>query len=151
MTGSGLEYALTELAALSERVSDIEALLADDPAAFGYSPAPAPKWWRLTGEDRAEAVARLAAWVDQVYRPSYGHLAATLGACWAEHPLCLYTLDWLSELHSVLYLPAKRTARQLSGQAEYQLRLLPAAADQMAAETRGCKVHAPPLHLAGTR
>jgi hypothetical protein len=77
--------------------------------------------------------------VDDVYRPSYGHLAATLPACWAQHPLCLYVLDWLCELHSVLYLGAKRTPSTLSGQAEWTIRQLPAAADLMAAEARGCE------------
>ena len=41
------------------------------------------------------------AWVEQIYRPGYGQIAATLPACWEQHTLCLYTLDWLSELWSV--------------------------------------------------
>ncbi len=73
-----------------------------------------------------------------MYRPGYGHLAASLGECWEQHPLCLYILDWLSELWSVLYLPPGRTAGTLAGQAEWHTRLLAAAAEQLARETRGC-------------
>ena len=87
---------------------------------------------------RETATTRLRAWVEQIYRPGYGHLAAALAACWDQHPLCLYTLDWLSELWSVLYLQPRRTAGTLAGQAEWQTRLLSAAADQMARETRRC-------------
>jgi hypothetical protein len=76
--------------------------------------------------------------VEQVYRPGYGHLAASLGECWEQHPLCLYILDWLSELWSVLYLAPARTAGTLAGQAEWHTRLLAAAAEQLARETRGC-------------
>ena len=50
---------------------------------------------RWTTHARAEAVERIASWVDQVFRPGYGHLAARLGPCWREHTLCLYLLDWL--------------------------------------------------------
>ena len=70
----------------------------------GYRPGPAPAWWKLAADDRQEPVARLRAWVEQVYRPGYGHLAATLGPCWDAHDLCLYGLDILAELWSVLYL-----------------------------------------------
>jgi hypothetical protein len=76
--------------------------------------------------------------VEQVYRPGYGQLAATLGPCWDDHPLCLYALDIASELWSVLYLQAKRNPAMLSAQAEYQTRILPALAEQMMAETQRC-------------
>jgi hypothetical protein len=66
--------ALTHLAATSQTDPD------------GYCPGPAPAWWKLAAADRSEPVARLRAWVEQVYRPGYGHLAASLGACWpARH------------------------------------------------------------------
>jgi hypothetical protein len=111
-----------------------------DPGGSGgpYQPVPAPRWWLLDGEDRTAAIARLAGWVEVVYRPSYGHLAARLPACWQQHPLCLFMLDWLSELHASLYLQPRRTPPMLSGQAEWQARLLPAAADAMAAEAAAC-------------
>lgn len=103
----------------------------------GYSPIPAPRWWLLEDEERAAAVARLTAWVEQVLRPAYGHLGA-VAPCWPEHTIALVTLDWLSELHSVLYLQPRRTASALAGQAEWQTRILPAAVDQLKRETTGC-------------
>ena len=54
-----------------------------------------------TAEARSEPVTRLQAWVERVYRPGYGHLAAGLGPCWPSHDLCLYGLDILAELWSV--------------------------------------------------
>jgi len=120
---------------------------ADRPA---YRPAAAPKLWKLDGPARDQAIGKLRAWVDQVYRPGYGHLAASLGDCWEQHPLCLYILDWLSELWSVLYLAPARTAGTLAGQAEWHTRLLAAAAEQLARETRGCTHHTDRHRAAGT-
>ena len=77
-------------------------------------------------------------WVEQVYRPHYGHLATGLGTCWQDHPLCLVGLDIVSELHSVLYFQPKRTASMLSAQAEYTTRILPAFAEQFRTETSKC-------------
>jgi hypothetical protein len=103
-----------------------------------YRPGPPPPWWKLAGADRQEPIARLQAWVRQVYQPGYGHLAATLGPCWQAHDLCLYGLDIASGLWSVLYLQPRRTAGMLSAQAEYQVRILPALADQLRLETSRC-------------
>jgi hypothetical protein len=109
-----------------------------DPDSDGYGPEPAPAWWKLTADGRPEPIARLRAWVEQVYRPGYGHLAATLGPCWPAHDLCLYALDIASELWSVLYLQPARSPGLLSAQAEYQARILPALADQLRLETHTC-------------
>jgi hypothetical protein len=76
--------------------------------------------------------------VEQIYRPGYGHLAATLAPCWRSHDLCPYGLDILSDLWSVLYLQPERTLRTLSAQAECQARILPALAAQLVTETTGC-------------
>jgi hypothetical protein len=122
-----------QVAALATRLTT---LADDDAGGPRYQASPAPRWWNLSGE-RTAAAARLRAWVDQVYRPSCGQLAALLPDCWADHPLCLYTLDWLSELWSVLYLGAERSDAILAAQAEWQTRLLPAAAGQMAVEASG--------------
>jgi hypothetical protein len=103
-----------------------------------YQPVPPPRWWKLTGPDRDRALDRLTAWVEQIYKPGYGRLAATLPPCWSQHPVCLYALDWLSELWSALYLTPTRTAAALAAQAEWQTRLLPAAAEQMALDVSGC-------------
>jgi hypothetical protein len=108
------------------------------PEADGYQPGPTPTWWKLTAAGRPQPIARLHAWVEQVYRPGYGHLAASLGPCWPCHDLCLYGLDILSELWSVLYLQPERGAALLSAQAEYQARILPALADQLRVETSNC-------------
>jgi len=136
---------LAALQGLDEQVAVLAAQLtsilpADDgdrEAGF-YRPPPAPRWWKLAGQAREEALAKLAGWVEQVYRPGYGQLAATLGPCWDDHPLCLYALDIASELWSVLYLQAKRNPPMLSAQAEYQTRILPALAEQMMIETQRC-------------
>lgn len=112
----------------------------------GYSAIPAPRWWLLAGEERAAAVARLADWVRAVYVPGYGKLAERLPACWAEHPLCLVTLDWLSELFNTLWIQPERGAGMLAAQAEWQTRLLPAAVDQMAAECESCQHVRPALN-----
>lgn len=130
---------LLQMASLDERLGALESLLLDEPDLPGYKPIPAPKWWLLEGDERAEAIERLAAWVDQVYRPSYGHMARLLPSCWTEHPLCLFVLDWLCELHSVLYLRARRPVSTLAGQAEWHIRQLPAAADLMASEAKACE------------
>ena len=134
---------LAGLRDLDERVTVLSARL-DDPAAAddslgrGYQPVSSPRFWKLDGAAREEAIGRLRAWVEHVYLPGYGHVAASLAACWDQHPLCLYALDWLSELWSVLYLQPRRTAGALAGQAEWQTRLLPAVAGLMAAETTRC-------------
>jgi hypothetical protein len=133
--------------ALIKRLTAVEREVLQ-PEVPGYRPIPAPRWWLLTGDERAEAIGRLASWVEQVYRPCYGHLAARLPGCWAEHPLCLFVLDWLSELHSVHYLRAFRSQATLAGQAEWHMRQLPAAADLMAADARACE-HARAARLNG--
>jgi len=160
MTDDQITAALDQLAAQREQVARLDAreathyatltgLLAgltarpgpgpadEDPGA--YQPDPAPCWWQLSPEGRQEPVARLRAWVEQVYRPGYGHLAATLGPCWETHDLCLYALDIAASLWSVLYLQPVRSPVLLSAQAEYQARILPALADQLQAETQRCR------------
>jgi hypothetical protein len=129
-----------QVAALARQLDDLAGH--SGPAGDSYEPGPAPRWWRLTDTEREAAIARLRAWVEQVYRPGYGHLAAAPPACWELHPLCWYTLDWLSELWSALYLDPRRAASTLAGQAEWQTRLLPAAASQMASDATGCR-HSP--------
>lgn len=136
--------AAERITALAGTVADLAARLdqtspeVSGGAGPGYQPAPPGRLWQQQDPARGTAIARLRAWAEQVYQPGYGHLAAQLGACWDQHPLCVYTLDWLSELWSVLYLQPSRTDSVLAGQAEWQTRLLPAAAAQMAAETTRC-------------
>ena len=127
---------LDRFEALDRQVTDLAAQLA--PGIGGYHPDPAPAWWKLPAAERHEPITRLRAWVEQVYRPGYGHLAATLGSCWEAHDLCLYGLDIAAGLWSVLYLQPDRTPGLLSAQAEYQARILPALADQFRIETSWC-------------
>jgi hypothetical protein len=105
------------------------------PGAEGYQPIPAPQWWRLQGRERAAAIGRLRSWVDAVFRPGYGHLAAQVGPCWPEHDLCLYQLAWLSEMHTAIFLAPGRV---LASEADWHTRLLPAAVVLMAEETGRC-------------
>ena len=126
------------LTGMAGRLLAVEQLLEGEPDRAGYTPEPAPRWWLLAEPERADALDRLAAWVDQVYAPSYGHLACMLAPCWQEHDLCLFVLDFISELHSLLYLRPARLARTLADQAEFHLRILPTAAELMRAETSRC-------------
>jgi hypothetical protein len=144
---AGLGGAITDLRTLVEEqgrlieaLSQLVATLVppDGEPGKGYTPRPPVQWWKITGDERQKAIDHLAAWVDQVFRPHYGHLAAGLGRCWQDHPLCLVGLDIVSELHSVLYFQPKRTASLLSAQAEYTTRIVPAFTDQFRAETSAC-------------
>jgi hypothetical protein len=154
---SGQLAELTDLAAtISRTLQDHAAALAQLTAASqagadsdSYCPAPAPAWWKLAADGRQEPVARLRAWVEQVYQPGYGHLAAALGPCWDQHDLCLYALDILAELWSVLYLQSARSPGLVSAQAEYQTRILPALADQLRIETNRCGHPRNPAPAAG--
>jgi hypothetical protein len=114
-----------------------------------YRPSPPPAWWKLAAAERQEPTARLRAWVQQVYQPGYGHLAATLGPCWEAHDLCLYGLDILADMWSVLYLRPRRTPGVLSAQADYQARILPSLADQLRLETSHCGHPRTPAPITG--
>jgi len=129
--------AMARLDAIDRQVAELARQSARGEDGEGYQPHPAPSWHQLDASERRAPVAELRDWVEHVYRPGYGHLAA-LGTCWPEHDLCLYALDIASQLWSALYLQPGRTAGLLSAQAEYQIRTLPALAAQLATETTGC-------------
>jgi hypothetical protein len=128
-----------QVAALTTRLTQRTAAGSRGESAESCQPAPAPRWWKLDEAEREEALARLRAWVEQIYRPGYGHLSATLASCWDQHPLCVYGLDWLMELWSALYLIPQRTTGSLASQAEWQTRLLPTLAEQLHLETTHCE------------
>ena len=147
MTPDPLAAALDQLAAHHEQIARLDRTVQElqrtmappaDQDADEHLANPVPKWWKLPAEQRREPLSRLRAWVEQVYRPGYGHLAAALAPCWEAHDLCLYGLDILAELWSVLYLQDQRSAGLLSAQAEYQARILPALSAQFMTETTGC-------------
>lgn len=129
--------ALARLDALDRQVNDLIASrdAGDDD---GSQPGPAPQLWKLTPAERESQLAELHTWVEQVYLPGYGHLAAALRPCWPDHDLCVYGLDILHQLWSALYLQPDRDPGLLSAQAEYQARILPALAAQFSAETTRC-------------
>ena len=132
---AGISRTLQEYAAA---ITQLIGTNSADTESDGYRPGPAPTWWKLAADGRHELVARLRAWVEQVYRPGYGHLAASLGPCWDQHDLCLYGLDIAAELWSVLYLQPSRSAALVSAQSEYQARILPVLAEQLRIETNRC-------------
>jgi hypothetical protein len=150
---AGLEGLGDDVGALAARLAKVLPGTGSDgdggPGA--YQPSPAPRWWKLAGQARQEALDALRAWTEQIYRPGYGQLAATLGPCWDQHPLCLYGLDVLSELWSVLYLQARRSPAVLSAQAEFQARIVPAIAEQLMIETTRCGHAAARRPASGTR
>jgi hypothetical protein len=143
------QLALTRIEAIDGQVNDPTAhpdgTASASEGSGRYRPGPAATWWKLTDAERAEPITRLRSWVEHVYRPGYGHLAATLGPCWQHHDLCLYGLDVMSGLWSVLYLQPRHTPGLLSAQAEYQARILPALADQLRLETSRCGHPRPPV------
>ncbi len=92
---TGIGDTLREHAAALAKLAETPPVDADPDR---YHPSPSSAWWKLAAADRQEPIARLQAWVEQVYRPGYGHLAATLAPCWSSHDLCLYGLDILAAL-----------------------------------------------------
>ena len=74
----------THYATLTGLVAGLTARTSPDPAErtpAATGPTRHRRWWQLAADDR-RCRARLRGWVEQVYRPGYGHLAAALGPCW---------------------------------------------------------------------
>ena len=135
-----LTDAQQEARAQFERLREIvDSLVQQDQRRRGYAPTPPPRWWQLDGGAREAALDVLRTWVEQVYRPCYERYAADLAPCWDQHPLCLFILDWLSELHKYLYLREERSAGHLNTMAEWHARLLPIAAEMMRTSTHDCE------------
>ena len=81
---AGISRTLQEYAAA---ITQLIGTNSADTESDGYRPGPAPTWWKLAADGRHEPVARLRAWVEQVYRPGYGHLAASLGLLGSARPV----------------------------------------------------------------
>ncbi len=116
----------------------VELLVQQEQRQRGYTPTPPPRWWELDGAAREEALDELREWVNKVYRPCYERYGRDMGACWEQHPLALFLLDWLSEWHKVLYLRETRSAGHLTSMAEWHARFLPIVAEMLKATTTGC-------------
>ena len=133
---------------LDEAVATLAGKLAEvvpqDGPARVYRPSPTPQVWRLNAEARAQLTRKLSAWVNDVYRPLYGHLAARLPACWPQHDLAIVILDVLSELQ-LYYTLNKRTPGVLVSQGEFTVRILPGLAELLATECARCQ-HTVPLN-----
>jgi hypothetical protein len=130
-----------QVAAFTAKLSDLVQAHAHEDADDddSYQPAPTARWWKLTRR-RTRPGPRPAASQGRADLPSrLRPLAAALGPCWDQHPLCLYGLDWLMELWSILYLAPDRTAGTIASQAEWHTRLLPALAEQLYLETTRCQ------------
>jgi hypothetical protein len=159
LPGDPLAEMMSRLGEHADRLDLLDAALAERDARFAEvralvqsllpenggsgAPVPTPRWHALEGQKRAEAIARLASWVEAVYLPVYGHLAGGLGDCWPEHPLALMIIDHLSETWTQLF-ERPRTQRILSLQTEFQSRIVPVLAEQLRAETSRCAHHVRP-------
>src|ERR1039457_6741065 len=65
LTGLGAAFQ-----ALNPDVAELAARMpAPDAPSKSYTPVPAPRWHLLTADEREEAVARIRAWVNGIYRP----------------------------------------------------------------------------------
>jgi hypothetical protein len=139
----GIEQRLEDVSALLEHMSgQISALTTAEEKDTGAGPAyqvnPAPPWWKPADERCQDTTARLADWVEEVYRPVFGYLAGLLAPCWAQHPLCLAYLDTLHEAWCLLYLTG-RDPKMVFAQLDWLTRPLLQAAEVIATETRTCR------------
>ncbi len=139
----GIEQRLAEVSTLLEHMSgQIEALTTPAAKAQDSGPSyqvnPAPPWWKPADDRCQDTTARLADWVEEVYRPVFGYLADLLAPCWAQHPLCLAYLDTLHEAWCLLYLTG-RDPKMVFAQLDWLTRALLQAAEVMATETRPCR------------
>jgi hypothetical protein len=129
---------------LAQLSLDVASLLPPEPPPGGHRPAPTVRWWAnpktadATAERRTD-LARIRAWVRDVYRPMYGHQSAPLGECWEKHDYCLMVFDGLSEHWCVLYVPALRSQGLVGAQSDFATRILPVAARELARETSKCE------------
>jgi hypothetical protein len=112
--------------------------------------APQMRWHELDEAGRAEAVARISAWVDTVYRQQFPR-AGDIAPCWQDHPVCVVLLDVLSQLHRALYHGTKRSWGVVHNQAELYVRFGREITALVREELAGCKYgqHAAAPSLAG--
>jgi hypothetical protein len=146
----GIETKLAELSALLSRMSSRITEIGEAPKTSGRKPEEAadgepsyevnqaPPWWQPEHDRTVETTDRLRDWVEEVYRPGFGHLGKTLAKCWDRHPLCVLYLDTLHEAWCLLYIPP-RDPKMVFAQLDWLTRPLLQAAEVMTAETRACQ------------
>ncbi len=66
----GLDGLAGQVTALTARLDQLAPDEEGDPRV--YRPSPAPRWWKLAGEDREEALGRLRAWPGRCTGPATG-------------------------------------------------------------------------------
>jgi hypothetical protein len=112
--------------------------------------APQLRWHELDEAARAEAVTRIGAWVDSVYRQQFPR-AGDIAPCWADHPVCVVLLDVLSQLHAALYHGTQRSWGVVHNQGELYVRFGREITALVREELAGCKYgqHAPGPSLTG--
>jgi hypothetical protein len=138
-----IEQRLAEVGDLLGRMSAQIAVLTTPPGETedddaDYRVNQPPPWWKPADQRCQDTAARLADWVEDVYRPVYGYLAGLLAPCWQRHPLCLAYLDVVHEAWCLLYL-GHRDPKMVFAQLDWLTRLLLQAAEVMASETRRCR------------
>jgi hypothetical protein len=145
----GIERKLAELGALLSQISSRITEIKHSAGPGGgkaegkstgedsYEVNQAPPWWQPGHERTAATTARLTDWVEEVYRPGFGHLGKMLGQCWDRHPLCIAYLDTLHEAWCLLYIP-QRDPKMVFAQLDWLTRPLLQAAEVMATETGPC-------------
>lgn len=145
----GIEGRLAELGGLLSQVSSRITEMSDSTEPEGgkssgtgnsetpYKPNQAPLYWQSDHEQTIDTVARLRGWVDEVYRPGFGHLSRELAECWDLHPLCVAYLDVLYEAWCLLYVPP-RDPKMVFAQLDWLTRPLLQAVEVVAKETREC-------------
>lgn len=143
-----LETIVGELARQVDETREVQAVQVEmwadmfppeQPIAGVHRPPPSPRLNTMTPDEFSALLDRLNNWVDNIYRPQFGFLAAMLDPCWAKHGLCLRMLDVLSEIDLTDYIQPRRDRRKLDQQAEFYIRQLYTAANIMAEETADCR------------
>jgi hypothetical protein len=132
---------------LAETVSEVDTLRAEVAAvaevaenlATAHVPGPA-SWWPdlATGDSRAQALADLGIWVDEVLRTRHPEMYNKLGACWYQHA---DVLDELTALRAAWYAAYRDPAAPATAAVEWHDRWLPGVMRRCRAaiRARGCK------------
>jgi hypothetical protein len=132
---------------LAETVSEVDTLRAEVAAvaevaenlATAHVPGPA-SWWPdlATGDSRAQALADLGIWVDEVLRTRHPEMYSKLGACWYQHA---DVLDELTALRAAWYAAYRDPEAPATAAVEWHDRWLPGVMRRCRAaiRARGCK------------